>query len=90
MMSLDDIAYELGTSKQNVSQILKRAMRKIYNNSKKVLDDCWNPLEGLYLCSLVCNINNNEKDLRAFYNDFPDDIQAEIKEYCEKNGVDLI
>lgn len=83
MKTIQEIAYEIGTSKQNVNQILKRAMRKLYNRTKKILGESWNPFESVLWLAKIFEIDQ-EKDLHNLFQAFPDDIKKEIWESSKK------
>lgn len=74
-----EIAGEIGTTKQNVNQMLKRAMRKIYKNSKNLLGNEYSPFEVAVHISQMLKIKN-EKDFQHFFWDFPEDVRKEIIE----------
>lgn len=75
-MTIQEIANDINTTKQNVNQILKRAMRKVYLKTKE-LNNEWSPLEILYGLSCLFNIKQ-EKDFKRFFSDFPKDIQNKV------------
>jgi len=72
-MTIQEIANEINTTKQNVNQILKRAMRKIFWKAHEINKE-WSPIEILYGLSRLFNIQQ-EKDFKRFYYDFPKDVR---------------
>ena len=84
MAVLDDISKELGVTKQNVNQILKRAMRKIYWKTQE-LNKEFTPLEVVFALSYMLNIQSN--DFKRFFNDFPADIKRLVEEFCIENKL---
>jgi len=78
-----EIAEEIGTSKQNVNQMLKRGMRKIYNNTKNLLGKDHSPFETIVCLSQILGIKN-QKDFSHFFFDFPEDVRSEVIESAAK------
>lgn len=76
-MTTQEIAAEINTTKQNVNQILKRAMRKIYFKTANMNKD-WSPVDIIFGLSCFFNIKH-EKDFKRFYYDFPSDIREIVK-----------
>lgn len=75
--SIQTIADEIGTSKQNVNQMLKRGMRKMYKTARKKFGAEETPFETAVTLAKMLKINKF-KDLEHFFYDFPDDIRKEI------------
>lgn len=70
-----DIADEIGTSRQNVSNIIKRAMRKLFKQYRQAFPD----LSDFEVCVLAMEdfgIEINTKN----YNCFPPDIKNLVEE----------
>lgn len=87
-MTIQEIANDINTSKQNVNQILKRAMRKVFHKAWS-LNKEWSPLEVLFGLSCFFNIKQ-ESDFKRFYYDFPEDIKTIIKDSLKtKNEIEI-
>lgn len=76
-MTIQEIASDINTTKQNVNQILKRAMRKVYYKAADLNKD-WAPIDIIFGLSCFFNIKH-EKDFQKFYYDFPSDIREIVK-----------
>jgi len=73
-----EIAKELGgISRQAVSNTLKRAMKKVYNNVKK-LDKSWTPFECMCVMMKMFSIPNDNNEIKKFYNLFPPEVKQEV------------
>ena len=78
-MTGSEIADELGISRQAVSQSLKKSMKKIYRQVKK-LNLADTPFEIVLVMMTFLNINQASKqDVEEFYCLFPKDLQKEIR-----------
>lgn len=71
-----EIARELGVTRQNVSNTLKRAMKKIYKALLKDNKD-WTPLDAAVSMSLY--LERGEEDMKSFFKLFPPDVRKEIE-----------
>lgn len=74
-LSGQEIADILNVRRQAVSNILKRALRKVYVGMKKM--NCSSPFETLVHLALGLSIPDHE--IKAFYRLFPKDIRKVIK-----------
>jgi DNA-binding CsgD family transcriptional regulator len=74
-MSGAEIAKELGISRQAVSNTLKRAMKKVYIETRKL--EKWSPFEAAVAMSQM--FNQDEQDMKKFFRLFPPDIRKEIE-----------
>jgi DNA-binding transcriptional regulator LsrR (DeoR family) len=85
-----EIAKKLGTTRQNVSQTLKRAIKKYYLKLKEMEKDM-GPFElALTMMNMFGVIDKT--DVVKFYNLFPHDIRQEIKSdviNCREAGLPL-
>ena len=77
LKTIQEIADEINTSKQNVNQMLKRGMRKIYQNARKQYGQDETPFETIITLSKMLKIKK-VKDLQHFFYDFPDDVKKEV------------
>jgi len=76
-----EIARELGITRQAVSGALKRAMKKVYKETRKV-DKTWGPFETAVVMSQIFNVDDD--DMNKFIRLFPPDIRKEIEEDGKK------
>lgn len=74
--TIQDISNETGTTRQNVSQLLKRGMRKVYQNLRMKNPDC-SPFETVVDMSRMFSVVT-PKDFQHFFHDFPKDIRREV------------
>lgn len=74
-MSGADIAKELGISRQAVSNTLKRAMKKVYAEARKL--EKWSPFEAAVALAVMFGQQDNE--LNKFFKLFPPDVRKEIE-----------
>lgn len=81
-----EIAEQLGMSRQSVSNILKRAMRKFYIQARK-FDKTWGPFETSCAMMRMLRIDNNEEEIKKFYMLFPPDVRNEIEKDALENHV---
>jgi hypothetical protein len=73
-----EIALELGgMSRQAVSNVLKKAMKKFYKEVRK-LDSSWTPFECVCTMMKMFHIPNDDTEIRKFFQLFPPDIKAEV------------
>ncbi len=80
-----EIAAELGITRQDVSQLLKRALVKVYDNVKR-LEPQSKPFE---VCSLMCeilNVDQTPEELRKFFRLLP----RHLKETILADGHDRL
>lgn len=66
-------------TKQNVNQTLKRAMRKVYKKTRKVLGEDGSPFEAVVTLAKILGVKK-EKDMQHFFHDFPKDVRKEVIE----------
>lgn len=78
------IAVKLGITRQAVSNILKRAMKKYYLQTKK-MDPEWGPFECSCAMMRMLGVANNAEEIKKFYNLFPPDVRDEIEKDAIKN-----
>ena len=76
-----EIARELGITRQAVSGALKRAMKKVYKETR-ALDKTWGPFETATVMSMIFNVGDD--DMSKFVRLFPPDIRKEIEEDGKK------
>jgi predicted DNA-binding protein YlxM (UPF0122 family) len=79
-MSATEISKIYGCSRQYISSILKRAMKKVYRKLEKMHPNL-NPFERTLLLMEMFNVSEKE-DVKEFYQLFPPDICNEIKTFC--------
>jgi predicted transcriptional regulator len=80
-MNGQEIADKLGISKQAVSGYLKKAIAKVYDETRK-LEKSWSPFEVCVAMSIMFNVE--EDDINNFFKLFPKDIKNEIEEDARK------
>lgn len=78
------IAVELGITRQAVSNILKRAMKKFYEQIKK-MDPEWGPFDCSCAMMRMLGVANNTEEIKKFYNLFPPDVRNEIEKDALEN-----
>lgn len=76
-MDGEQIAQELGTTRQYVCNTLKSALRKLYKGVKKMNPDM-EPFEIVNGIREFLGIENTD-EIRMFFNAFPPDIREEIE-----------
>ncbi len=76
-MNGEEIAKSLGVTRQNVSNLLKRAMKKVYYEVSK-LDESWSPFQIATVITQMFNVTNQE-DITKMFNLFPPDIKQCIE-----------
>jgi len=76
-----EIAKELGVTRNAVSQMLKRAIGKVYKEVRK-LDKSFDAFEAVTAMSLMFNVD--EEELSKFIRLFPPDIRKEIETDAKK------
>lgn len=81
-----EISEELGITRQAVSNILKRAMKKFYLQVKRV-DTEWGPFERSCAMMRMLRVDNNEEEIKKFYMLFPPDIRDEIEKDALENHI---
>lgn len=75
-MSGEEIAQDMGTTRQYISNTLKSAMSKVYDNTKKMFPEL-TPYQVASHLVQILQIEDNE--VANFYNLFPPKIREEIK-----------
>jgi len=80
-MSGEEIAQELGTTRQYISNTLKSAMTKVFDNAQKQFPDL-GPYE--VAMELIKILQVDEEDVGNFYNLFPPRIRELIKKDAAK------
>ena len=78
------IATELGCTRQAVSNILKRAMKKFYIEAGKI-DETWGPFDRSVSMMKMFNVDHNADDIKKFYTLFPPDVRKEIEQDALEN-----
>jgi len=74
-----EIARELKITTQAVSNTLKRAMAKVYDEVKKT-DPEWGPFDRAVVMSQVFNVaQDSSEELKKFFKLFPPKIRKEIE-----------
>jgi len=81
MMSGQEIASELGITRQAVSNTLKRALGKAYNNAKELWSE-ESPFEVATNLSIMFGVKDD--DVSKFFKLFPINIRIEIIEDAKK------
>lgn len=77
-LTQSEIERELGVTRQNVSQILKRGLRKVYQYVKKVNSD-FTDFEVACYISQMMNVDKSQNEMIKFFKLFPSDIKKLIK-----------
>jgi len=80
-MSGEEIARELGITRQAVSNTLKRALKKMFIEFKK-LEPEWGDFETAVAMSQMLRVNNDE--MSKFFKMFPPEIKKKIELDAEK------
>jgi predicted transcriptional regulator len=88
-MNGTEIANELGVTRQAISNILRRTMKKFYLQTRK-LDKDWGPFETSCAMLRMLNVDNDIAEVKKFYLLFPKDIRDKIEadaleNHCSKN-----
>ncbi len=76
-MNGEEIATALGVTRQNVSNVLKRAMKKVYF-AVGDLDRSWSPFQVSAVMAQMFRITI-QSDMTKFFALFPPDIKEEIE-----------
>lgn len=85
-MDGSEIAVELGVTRQAVSNLLKRGMKKFYEQVKQI-DSTWGPFEcSCAMMKMFC-ISHSTEEIKKFYNLFPPSIRDEIEKDALENHV---
>ena len=80
------IGRELGITRMAVSNTLKRAMAKVFAETKK-LDKTWNNFEAAVAMSQIIGVDQDSaEELKKFFKLFPPDIRKSI----ENDGAALV
>jgi predicted DNA-binding protein YlxM (UPF0122 family) len=82
-----EIAQEMGITRQAVSQTLKRALKKVYIETRK-LDKGWDAFETAVVLSQMFDVGE-EDDLSKFIRLFPPEIRKEIEADAKKRMTHL-
>jgi hypothetical protein len=79
-MSGSEIADALGgMSRQAVSNVLKKAMKKYYKEVRK-LDPSWTPFECICTMMKMFHVPNDDAEIKKFFQLFPPDVKKEVTE----------
>ena len=81
-----EISETLGITRQAVSNILKRAMKKFYLQVKRI-DPEWGPFERSCAMMRMLKVENNEEEIKKFYMLFPPSIRKEIELDALENHI---
>lgn len=76
-MNGQEIAVELGITRQAVSNTLKRAMKKVYLKTRTFIPGT--PFETATDIMIMFNVGNTEEEIKEFFKLFPSDIRKEIE-----------
>lgn len=79
----EEIAKEIGITRQAVSQHLKRAVKKFYIETEKI-DSTWGPFDIAVNMSIMLNIGEN--DLKKFLSLFPSTLKKKIEDDARLNS----
>jgi len=83
-MDGQEIATELGITRQAVSNLLKRGMEKFYREVQK-MDREWGPFDVSCAMMKMLNVGHNYEEIKKFYKLFPPKIRKEIEDDALKN-----
>jgi predicted DNA-binding protein YlxM (UPF0122 family) len=72
-----EIARQMGITRQAVSNTLKRAMKKVYNETNRLNPDN-GPFQSAIQIMKMLEVDKSE-DVNKFFHLFPPDIRSEIK-----------
>lgn len=79
-----EIAKELGITRQAVSNTLKRAMKKMFDEFQK-MDKNWDAFEvAVAMSQGFGDLTNNEVEMKKFFKLFPPDLRRKIEKDAEK------
>lgn len=81
-----EISEKLGITRQAVSNILKRAMKKFYNQVKKI-DPEWGPFERSCAMMRMLGVDQSMEEVKKFYMLFPPTIRKEIELDALENHI---
>jgi len=81
---LSNIAKSMGISRQAVSQTLRRGLKKFYYGVQE-LDTSWTPFQVATVMAKMLHQDQSVKDLKAFINMLPRDIQNIVIEDAVRN-----
>jgi len=81
---LSNIAKSMGISRQAVSQTLRRGLKKFYYGVQS-LDTSWPPFQVAAVMAKMLQQDQSVKDLKAFINMLPKDIQKIVIEDAVRN-----
>ena len=84
MKTIQEIATEWGTSRQNIYQLIHAAMRKVYLGLEKKHQNV-SPFEITLMIAKEFGVEK-EKDFECFYSDFP----ASIRRKVTKDAMRLV
>jgi len=81
-----EIGRELGITRMAVSNTLKRAMTKVFDETKK-LDKSWNNFEAAVAMSQIIGVDQDSaEELKKFFKLFPPKVRSKI----EADGAKLM
>lgn len=83
MTGLQEIAHDMGITKQAVALSLKKGLSKVWSNLGKLYPDI-SPFERMIVLAEFCNINHPDEWPHFFYG-MPTDIRKEVLEDAAKN-----
>lgn len=79
-----EIAKEMGITRQAVSNTLKRAMKKMFNEFQKI-DKSWDAFEvAVAMAQGFGDLTNDEVEMKKFFRLFPPDLKRKIEKDAEK------
>lgn len=84
-MNGQQIADELGVTRQNIAQTVKRAMRKVYKHYKK-LNPNLSPFEVAANLMTELEIDITEKNFKCFPADIRNKIKLSALDYAAENN----
>lgn len=88
-MTGEQIAQELGITKQAISKYLRQAMGKVYTETRNLEmgKNKYSPFEAAVVMSLIFNVG--DEDITNFFKLFPKDIKAEIEDDAKTKMPEL-
>lgn len=81
-MTGQEIATELGITRQAVSNTLKRAMKKVYTKVRAMHNT--SPFETASNMMIMLSVGDSEEETKEFFKLFPTDIRKEIEKDASK------
>lgn len=85
-MNGSEIASSLGITRQAVSNILKRSMKKFYDQVT-VMDEQWGPFDRSCAMMRMLGVDSSEEEIKKFYMLFPPEIRNEIEKDALENHI---